>query len=82
LMLDPVNGPSPRAWRERRTPPGPAETGEEMGLDVLKVVAPLGKIDSGSAIVIRPETRELSTHARSLFLMQAPADAKGKPQKK
>jgi len=87
LMLDPfAKWAFAKGHVEKGETPAEAavrETGEEMGLDVLKVVAPLGKIDFWFRDRYRPETRGLLIHKYvHYFLMQAPADAKGKPQKK
>ncbi len=59
------------------------ETEEEMGLDRLKVVAPLGRIDFWFRDRYRPETKGMLIHKYvHYFLLQAPPDAKGRPQRK
>ncbi len=59
------------------------EAMEEMGLSDLKVIKPLGKIDFWFRDRYRKESRGRLIHKDvHYFLMEAPADAKGKPQKK
>lgn len=59
------------------------ESMEEMGLSDLKVIKPLGKIDFWFRDRYRKESRGMLIHKDvHYFLMEAPADAKGKPQKK
>jgi ADP-ribose pyrophosphatase YjhB (NUDIX family) len=59
------------------------ETKEEMGLEDLRVVAPLGTIDFWFRDRYRAETKGVLVHKYvHYFLMRAPADAKGRPQKK
>ncbi len=58
------------------------ETQEEMGLDRLKVVAPLGRIDFWFRDRYRPETRGMLIHKYvHYFLLEAPPEAKGRPQR-
>lgn len=58
------------------------ETREEMGLDDVRIVRPLGKIDFWFRDRYRPATRGALVHKYvHYFLMEAPSDAKGKPQK-
>jgi 8-oxo-dGTP pyrophosphatase MutT (NUDIX family) len=59
------------------------ETREEMGLDSLRIVAPLGRIDFWFRDRYRPETRGVLVHKYvHYFLLEAPSDAKGQPQAK
>ena len=59
------------------------ETKEEMGLDDVRIVAPLGKIDFWFRDQYRPETRGVLVHKHvHYFLMEADPDAMGKRQKK
>lgn len=59
------------------------ETREEMGLGRLRVIAPLGSIDIWFRDRYRPETKGVLIHKYvHYFLMEAPARAKGSPQKK
>jgi 8-oxo-dGTP pyrophosphatase MutT (NUDIX family) len=59
------------------------ETREEMGLDEVKMVAPLGKIDFWFRERYRPETRGSLIHKYvHYFLMEVDASVKGTPQKK
>jgi 8-oxo-dGTP pyrophosphatase MutT (NUDIX family) len=59
------------------------ETMEEMGLDQLRVVSPLGTIDFWFRDRYRPETRGVLVHKYvHYFLMEAPSDAAGRPQRK
>jgi 8-oxo-dGTP pyrophosphatase MutT (NUDIX family) len=58
------------------------ETGEEMGLRKLRIIAPLGKIDFWFRDRYRAETKGVLVHKYvHYFLMQTPAGAYGKPQK-
>lgn len=58
------------------------ETQEEMGLNDLKIVAPLGKVDIWFRDRYRAATRGVLIHKHiNYFLMKAPAGAKGRPQK-
>jgi 8-oxo-dGTP pyrophosphatase MutT (NUDIX family) len=59
------------------------ETMEEMGLAGLKIHAKLGKIDFWFRDQYRPATRGMLVHKYvHFFLMEAPADQRGRPQKK
>ena len=59
------------------------ETMEEMGLTDLKVIKPLGKIDFWFRDRYRKESRGMLIHKDvHYFLMEAPSDAEGTPQKK
>lgn len=59
------------------------ETREEMGIDKLRVVAPLGTIDFWFRDRYRAETKGVLVHKYvHYFLMQAPSGAKGSPQRK
>jgi 8-oxo-dGTP pyrophosphatase MutT (NUDIX family) len=59
------------------------ETQEEMGLESLRVVAPLGRIDFWFRDRYRPETSGMLVHKYvHYFLLEAPPDAKGRPQVK
>lgn len=59
------------------------EAMEEMGLSDLKVIKPLGKIDFWFRDRYRKESRGMLIHKDvHYFLMEAPTDAKGTPQKK
>lgn len=59
------------------------ETKEEMGLQEVRIKAPLGKIDFRFRDRYRPETRGVLIHKYvHYFLMEAEPGAKGKPQKK
>jgi ADP-ribose pyrophosphatase YjhB (NUDIX family) len=87
LMLDPFSKWAfAKGHVEKGETPAEAavrETGEEMGLKDLRVIAPLGKIDFWFRDRYRPETKGVLIHKYvHYFLMQAPADAKGQPQKK
>jgi len=87
LMLDPfAKWAFAKGHVEKGETPAQAavrETREEMGLEDLRVVAPLGKIDFWFRDRYRPETRGTLIHKYvHYFLMQAPAGAKGRPQKK
>lgn len=59
------------------------ETKEEMGIEDVRIVAPLGKIDFWFRDRYRPETRGMLIHKYvHYFLMETDPGAKGKPQKK
>lgn len=59
------------------------ETIEEMGIDEVRVVAPLGTIDFWFRDRYRPETKGVLVHKYVYyFLMEAPSHAAGRPQKK
>lgn len=59
------------------------ETREEMGLDALRIVAPLGQIDFWFRDRYRPESRGVMVHKFvHYFLLEAPPEAQGRPQKK
>lgn len=59
------------------------ETQEEMGIDKLRVIAPLGTIDFWFRDRYRPETKGVLIHKYvHYYLMQAPSRAFGRPQKK
>jgi ADP-ribose pyrophosphatase YjhB (NUDIX family) len=59
------------------------ETREEMGLESLRIVASLGRIDFWFRDRYRPETRGVLVHKYvHYFLLEAPPDAKGRPQAK
>jgi len=59
------------------------ETREEMGLGALRAVAPLGRIDFWFRDRYRPESRGVLVHKFvHYFLLEAPADAQGRPQRK
>jgi 8-oxo-dGTP pyrophosphatase MutT (NUDIX family) len=58
------------------------ETMEEMGLDQLRIVVPLGTIDFWFRDRYRKELRGVLVHKYvHYFLMEAPSDAKGHPQR-
>jgi len=59
------------------------ETREEMGLGSLRIVAPLGRIDFWFRDRYRPESRGTLIHKFvHYFLLEAPPDAQGRPQRK
>jgi len=58
------------------------ETREEMGIEEVRIVKPLGTIDFWFRDRYRPETRGVMVHKYvHYFLMEAPGHTKGKPQK-
>jgi ADP-ribose pyrophosphatase YjhB (NUDIX family) len=58
------------------------ETMEEMGLDQLRIVTPLGVIDFWFRDRYRKEMKGVLVHKYvHYYLMEAPSDAKGKPQR-
>ncbi len=62
------------AWRETR---------DEMGLGSLRIVAPLGRIDFWFRDRYRPESRGTLIHKFvHYFLLEAPPEAQGRPQRK
>jgi len=59
------------------------ETREEMGLDDLKIIEPVGMIDIWFRERYRPELKGVLVHKYvHYFLMETRPDAKGKPMKK
>lgn len=58
------------------------ETMEEMGIDEVRVIMPLGEIDLWFRDRYRAESRGKLIHKKvHYFLMEAPSDARGKPEK-